>query len=207
MYQNVKNHLQQMLQAGVIRHSNSPWASNMVLVKKKKKDGSLRLCIDYRQLNKSTICDSYTMPRIDETLDSLAGAKYFTSLDVHSGYWQCPLAEEHKQMTAFNAGPLGFFEFNVLHFGQTNAPSTFQRMMERCLQDIHLKECLVYLDDIIIFSSTIEEHLVRLEHVFQRLRECGLKLKPKNVPSYWRRSSILVMWCLQKVSKQILKRL
>ena len=176
MFTEVKQHLQQMLQSGVIRHSKSPWCSNMVLVR--KKDGGLRLCIDYRQLNKRTIRDSYSLPRIEETLDSLSGAKYFSSLDLRSGYWQCQIAEEHKQRTAFSAGPLGFFEFNSMPFGLTNAPSTFQRLMERCLQDIHLQECLIYLDDVIIFSSTLEEHLERLEHVFSRLRECGLKLKP-----------------------------
>ena len=161
MYQEVKNHLQQMLQAGVIRHSKSPWASNMVLVR--KKCGGLRLCVDFRQLNGRTIRDSHALPRMEETFDCLAGAKYFTSLDLRSGYWQVELAEEHKCRTAFTAGPLGFYEFNVLPFGLCNAPSTFQRLMERCLQDIHLRECLVYLDDIIVFSSTIEEHIRRLE--------------------------------------------
>ena len=184
MFSEVKQHLQQMLQAGVIRHSNSPWCSNMVLVR--KKDGSLRLCIDYRELNKRTIRDSYSLPRIEETLDSLAGAQYFSSLDLRSGYWQCQIAEEHKPRTAFSAGPLGFFEFNSMPFGLTNAPSTFQRLMERCLQDLHLKECLIYLDDIVIFSSTLEEHLERLEHVFARLRECGLKLKPSKCSFFQR---------------------
>ena len=101
------------------------------------------------------------------------------------------LAEEHKGRTAFSAGSLGFFEFNVLPFGLTNAPSTFQRMMERCLHDIHLQECLVYLDDVIVFSNSIEEHMQRVENVFQRLQECGLKLKPNKCSFLMRKINYL----------------
>ena len=117
------------------------------------------------------------MPRIDDTLDALYGAKWFSSLDLKSGYWQIEVAEEDKPKTAFTT-PLGFFECNRMPFGLTNAPATFQRLMERCLGDLNLKQCLVYLDDIIIFSSTFEEHLTRLKAVLAKLREYNLKLQP-----------------------------
>ena len=172
----VKQHLKEMLACGAIRESNSPYSSNVVLVR--KPDGSLRFCIDFRKLNAKTIRDSYALPRIDETLDCLSGSKWFTKLDLRSGYWQVEMREQDKPKTAFTVGPLGFYECNRMPFGLTNAPATFQRLMERCLKDLHLKECLIYLDDIIIFSKTFDQHLVRLESVFLRLWQHGLKLKP-----------------------------
>ena len=176
MYEEVKQHLQEMLDAGVIRESSSPWSSNIVCAR--KKDGSLRLCIDYRKLNSKTVKDAYALPRIEDTLDSLAGSKIFSTLDLRSGYWQVEIAEEDKPKSAFSVDRLGFFESNRLAFGLTNSPATFQRLMEHCLQDISSKECCIYLDDIIVFSSTVEEHVHRLERVFKRLQNCGLKLKP-----------------------------
>jgi len=177
MYDEVHSHLQQLLSAGVIRQSHSPWASNVVLVR--KPDGKLRMCVDYRQLNNRTLKDSYALPRVEELLDCLGGMKYFSVLDMKSGYHQVELFEQHKQRTAFTVGPLGFYEYNRMPFGLCNAPATYQRLMEECLKGLHLKICLIYLDDLIIFSKTYEEHLERLELVFQRLRECGLKLSPK----------------------------
>ena len=174
-YDEVRKHLQDMLDCGAIRESHSPYASPIVLVR--KKDSSLRLCIDYRKINEKTIKDSYALPRIEETLDALHGAKWFSSLDLQSGYWQVEIEEADKQKTAFTT-PMGFYECNRLPFGLTNAPATFQRLMEKCMGDLHLKECLIYLDDIIVFSSTFEEHLERLERVLNRLIEYGLKLKP-----------------------------
>lgn len=176
LYDEVKQHLEAMVSAGVIRESHSPYASPIVIVR--KKDGSIRLCIDYRHLNSKTIKDAYPLPRIEETLDILNGAKYFSCLDLLSGYWQVEVAEEDKQKTAFTVGPLGFWESNRLPFGLVNAPATFQRLMEKCLAGIHLKDCLIYLDDIVVFSKTFSEHLERLEAVFQRLADHGLKLKP-----------------------------
>ena len=176
LYNEARQHISDMLDSGVIRPSKSPWASPIVLVR--KRDGGLRFCIDFRQLNKVTKKDAYCMPRIEETLDALHGAKYFSCLDLKSGYWQVEIDEEHKERTAFTAGPLGFFEFNSLPYGLCNSPATFQRLMERCLDDINLEKCLVYLDDIIIFSSTFDEHIERLEAVFERLHKHGLKLKP-----------------------------
>ena len=175
MYEEVRDNIQEMLHAGHIRPSNSPWSFPVVLVR--KKDNSLRFCVDYRILNSRTIRDAFPLPRIEETIDALSGARYFSSLDLRSGYWQVELKEEHKERTAFTAGPLGFYEFNSMPFGLTNAPTTFQKLMHRCLGDLH-DDCLVYLDDIVVFSSSISEHIEKLEKVFQRLQQYNLKLKP-----------------------------
>ena len=175
LYEEVRQHLKEMLEAKIIRPSKSPYSSPVVLVR--KRDGKLRFCVDYRTLNSKTIKDSHSLPRIDETLDALMGAKFFSSLDLKAGYWQVPVKEEDKPKTAFTVGPLGFYEFNSLPFGAVNAPACFQRLMMAAMGDLHLKECLLYLDDIIIFSSTFDEHLSRLDSVFQRLHEAKLKLK------------------------------
>lgn len=175
LYEEVRQHLKEMLDAGAIRPSKSPFSSNVVLVR--KKDGSLRFCIDFRKLNSRTIKDAYTLPRIDETIDTLIGAKYFSKLDLRSGYWQVEMSEKDKQKTAFTVGNLGFYECNRMAFGLTNAPATFQRLMERCMGELNLKECLIFLDDILIFSESFKDHIQRLEAVFSRLNQHGLKLK------------------------------
>ena len=175
-YEEVRKHLKEMLDIGAIRCSNSPWASPVVLVR--KKDGSLRFCIDLRKLNARTVKDAYNLPRIEDTLDSLNGACIFTSLDLKSGYWQVELDEESIPLTAFTVGPLGFYECVRMPFGLTNAPATFQRLMESCLGELHLEWCIIYLDDIIIFSKTPDDHIIRLEGVFEKLAKAGLKLKP-----------------------------
>ena len=176
MYDEVKTHLQEMLDLGGIRPSNSPWASAIVLVR--KKDGRLRFCIDLRKLNNRTVKDAYSLPRIESILDSLGGAQIFSTLDLKAGYWQVEMAEECKAYTAFTCGPLEFYECDTMPFGATNAPATFQRLMHDCLGELNVNWCIVYLDDIIIFSDTKEEHLKRLEAVFQKLCAAGLKLKP-----------------------------
>ena len=176
MYEEVRRHIQEMLDMGAIRESESPYSSNVVLAK--KKDGTLRFCIDLRRLNSKTIRDSYALPRIEETLNTLAGARWFSTLDLKSGYWQVEVAEEDKHKTAFTVGNIGFYECNRMAFGLTNAPATFQRLMERCLHDISRKECCIFLDDVAVFSDTFEEMLVRLSHVMQRLESFNLKLKP-----------------------------
>lgn len=172
----VREHLQEMLDMGAIRPSQSPYSSNVVIVR--KKDGSIRFCIDYRKLNSITQKDAYNIPKIDETLHLLAGSKYFSKLDLKSGYWQVELNESDKEKTAFQAGSLGFYECNRMPFGLCNAPATFQRLMEKCMGESNLKECLIYLDDVIIFSTDFEQHLQRLEAVFQQLKRHKLKLKP-----------------------------
>ena len=145
----------------------------------RKPNGELRFCIDLRRINQRSVADAYYLPRIDKTLDTLAGAKYFTSLDLKSGYWQVEMEEDAKQYTAFTVGPLGFYECNRMPFGLKNAPATFQRLMQRVLGDLHLNGCVVYIDDIVIYSKTEEEHEILLRKVFQKIREAGLKLSPK----------------------------
>ena len=166
--------VQQMLSSRIIRPSNSPWASPVVMVR--KKDGSLRFCVDFRQLNAATVKDAHPLPRIDDLLDALHGAKWFSTLDLKSGYWQVPIAEQDKEKTAFRTSSGQLFEFNQVPFGLCNAPATFSRLMDRVLAGLHWETCLFYLDDIIVFSSTWEEHLARLREVFERLRHAKLKL-------------------------------
>ena len=112
------------------------------------------------------------------TLDSLQGSQWFSSLNLKSGYWQVEMDEESKPLTAFTVGLLGFYECKRMPFGLTNAPATFQRLMETCLGDLNLHWCIIYLDDIVIFSKDLASHLERLEAVFWKLEEAGLKLKP-----------------------------
>ena len=144
MFTELQQHLKTMLDSGVIRKSHSPWASNIVLVK--KKDGKLRFCIDFRKLNDRTVKDSYAIPRMDDTLDLLHGKKWFSCLDLKSGYWQVEMEETSKACTAFTVGPLGLYECNRLPFGLTNSPATFQRLMETVLEGLNLQICLGYLD-------------------------------------------------------------
>ena len=176
MYEEVKAHIQEMLDVGAIRPSNSPWASAVVLVR--KKDGKLWFCIDPQKLNTRTIKDAYSLPRIDETLDCLNGVEWFSSLDLKLGYWQVEMKEDSKALTAFTVRPLGFYECKHMPFGLTNAPATFQQLMQNCLGNLHLHCCIIYLDDVIVFSKTPEEHVIRLRAVFEKLKQVGLKLKP-----------------------------
>uniref|UniRef100_A0A8C1X488 ribonuclease H n=1 Tax=Cyprinus carpio TaxID=7962 RepID=A0A8C1X488_CYPCA len=172
----VRKHLRELLDAGVIRESESPFSSPIVVVK--KKNGDIRLCIDYRKLNLQTVKDAYALPNLEESFSALIGSKWFSVLDLKSGYYQIEVNEADKPKTAF-VTPLGFWEFNRMPQGVTNAPSTFQRLMEKCMGDLHLEEVLVFLDDLIIFSNTLEEHESRLLRVLSRLQEYGLKLSPE----------------------------
>ena len=174
-FDEVCSHLQDMLKVGAIRKLVSPWASPVVLAC--KKDSSLRFCIDLRKLDSKTIKDTYSLPRIEESLDCLNDI-IFTSFDLKAGYWQVEMAENSIPYTAFTVGPLRFYKCVHMIFGLTNALATFQHLMESCLGDYHLKYCIIYLDDIIIFSKTLEEHISRLRVVFQKLDEAGLHLKP-----------------------------
>ena len=131
-----------------------------------------------RKLNNQTIKDAQSLPRIKGSLNCLDGAIIFTNLDLQSGYWQVEMTEASKPLTAFMVGPLGFYKCVQMPFGLTNAPATFQHLMETCLGKIHLKWCIIYLDDIIVFSKTPEEHIERFRGVFEKLAAAGLRLKP-----------------------------
>ena len=170
-----EKHLREQLEAGVIRPSNSPWSSPIVLVR--KKDGGVRWCVDYRRLNDVTVKDAYPLPRIDTCLDQLSSAKIFSTLDLQAGYWQLDLEESSKAKTAF-ISKYGLYEYNTLPFGLCGAPSTFQRCMEIILRPLQWESILIYLDDIIILGSNFDEHLSRLKEVLSRISDAGLKLKP-----------------------------
>ena len=169
----IKEEIERMLENGIIRESTSSWASPIVVVK--KKNNKLRFCVDYRKVNACTEQDKYPLPLIADIFDSLEGSKYFSSLDLASGYWQMEVAEEDKKKTAF-ISKHGLYEFNRMPFGLTNAPASFQRLMNKVLKNENGKFVVVYLDDINIYSKSFEEHLEHLEIVFSRLRQAGLKL-------------------------------
>ena len=177
--QEVARQLQTMQEAGIIQPSNSPWASPVVLVQ--KKDGQYRFCVDYRELNAVTKPDTFPLPRIDDLLDQLGNAKFFSTLDLASGFWQVQVHPNSRAKTAF-VTPHGLHEFRVMPFGLTNAPAVFQRLMQKVLMDLNPKDgadfVSVYIDDILVYSRTLEEHLDHLKIVMDRLIQAGLKLKP-----------------------------
>ena len=152
------------------------WCNAVVLVRKKGR--SLCFCIDFRRLNALTVKDSHPLPHICETLESLAGAAHYSTFDLNSGFWQVPMDEESKQYTAFTLSSMGLYECKSMPFGLCNTPPTFQRLMQNCLGGLNLTYCLIYLDDMIVFSEMPEEHLQRMRVVFDHLQEHGLKLKP-----------------------------
>ena len=146
----------------------------------------MRFCIDLRKLNNQTVKDAYLLPQIDKILDSLQGSQWFSSLDLKSEYWQVKMDEESKPLTAFTVGLLGFYECKRMPFGLTNAPVTFQRLMEACLGDLNLHWCIIYLDDIVMFSKDLASHIKRLKAVFWKLEKAGLKLKPSKCELFQR---------------------
>ena len=172
----INRQIEEMLEHGIIRPSKSPWAAPVVLVK--KKSGEMRFCINYRQLNNVTKKDSYPLPRIDDILDKMSGKTLFTTLDLASGYFQIIMDDAAKELTAFIVEN-NLYEFNRMPFGLTNAPSTFQRLMNYVLRTVLGHFALVYLDDIIIYSKTLEDHFNHIETIFRLLHEAGLKLKFK----------------------------
>ena len=170
----VKEEVTRMLRDGVIEPSASEWASPIVLAE--KKDGSLRFCVDYRKLNAVTVRDSYPIPRMDECIDSLGDATVFTTLDANSGYWQIPIAEEDRDKTTFVCHS-GLFRFLRMPFGLKNAPATFQRAIDIILSRVKWEFALVYLDDVIIYSKTVTEHIIHVRQVLGMLRAAGVSLK------------------------------
>ena len=165
--------LQDMLEAGAICPSQSPWCNAVVLVR--KKDSTLRFCVDFRCLDVQMKKDSYPLPHIQEVLESMAGLVHFSSMDFKSDFWQIKMAPESQQYTAFTVGNLRFYEFTRMPFELCNAPATFQHLMQNTLGELNLTYCVIYLDDVIVFGRTKEEHL---RIVFERFREFNLKLKP-----------------------------
>ena len=170
----VEVEIQKMLDRGIIEPSHGPWASPIVLVK--KKTGEWRFCIDYRKLNDITKKDAYPLPRIDDTLDLLSGAQYFATIDLASGYWQVSMDPADKEKTAVCTHQ-GLYQFTRMPFGLSNAPSTFERLMDVVLRGLVGVKCLVYLDDVIVFGSTLKECCNQLEEVLLRLENAGLKVK------------------------------
>ena len=164
-----------MLEKGIIQESVSPWSSPVVLVK--KKNGQFRFCVDFRAVNQVTRKDSFPMPLVSDTLDAFSGTQYFTTLDMKSGYWQIELHPSARERTAF-VTQNGVYEFLVMPFGLTNSGASFQRLMGHILRELEYRFALIYIDDVIIFSKSIEDHLVHLEEVFRRLREANVKLNP-----------------------------
>ena len=156
----VKEHLDDMLDMGAIKPSKSAWSNAVVLVC--KKDGGLRFCIDFWKLNTQTRKDTFLLPRIHDTIDALSGSKYYTTVDLLSGFWQTPMEESLKQYTTFTLGTLGFFQCECMPFGLCKALATFQQLMTNCLGELNYSACLIYLDDVVIYSSTQEEHIKRL---------------------------------------------
>lgn len=170
----VSNMIQDMLDSKIIKESSSPFASPIIMVQ--KKTGDKRLCVDYRALNRKTKKDHYPMPRVDDQLDLLAGNTMFTSLDLASGYYQIPISEESRPKTAF-VTPDGQFEFNRMPFGLVNAPSVFQRTINKILNEAKIKYAIVYMDDVLIPSKDFQEGMPRLEEVLILLTRGGLTLK------------------------------
>ena len=165
--------IMKMLDRGVLEPSNSPWSSPVVLVT--KKDGSIRFCVDYRVLNSLTVKDAYPIPRVDECLDALSGSKWYSSMDLNSGFWQVGHKKEDQEKTAF-ATSLGLFQFTVMPFGLANAPSTFKRLVENIFSSLNWVELLLYMDDIISPCQSIDQGIQRLRRIFNRLRDSHLKL-------------------------------
>jgi hypothetical protein len=170
----IKKQVTAMLEQGIVEHSTSPYGAPVLLVK--KPDGSWRFCVDYRALNQITIKNSHPLPRIDDLLDTIQGAKYFSSMDLLQGFYQLPILQSDKEKTAFKT-PFGLYQFRVVSMGLSNAPSVFQRVMNYIFKDYIGKFVAIYLDDILIYSKTQEEHLEHLKLVLAKVQEYGLSLK------------------------------
>ncbi|GET54545.1 retroviral-like aspartic protease 1 [Rhizophagus irregularis DAOM 181602=DAOM 197198] len=172
----IKREIDKMLKEEIIQESCSPWSSPVVIVN--KKTGDKRFCIDFRKINQMTITDAYPLPRIDDLLEKFRVAKWFTTIDLASGYWQIEMKEEDKEKTAFICNQ-GLYEFNVMPFGLKNAPAIFQRTMNKIFKEYLDKFMNVYIDDIIIYSKNWNEHLQHIKIVLEELRKANMMLKLK----------------------------
>jgi len=178
--------VEKMARNGIIEPASSPWASNVVLVK--KKDRTLRFCVDYRQLNAITVNDSYPLPLIDNCLNALAGATWFSTIDLRAGYHNIPIADRDKSAFVTRRG---CFRYTAMPFGMTTSTSVFQRLMDCVLAGLTYTTCLVYLDDVIVFARTFDEQLTRLDEVFGRIARANLKLKPSKCSFFKREVEFL----------------
>ena len=172
----VDKEIETLLRKGIIRKSESPWNSPIVVVKKPNND--LRICLNYRKLNAMTNRPTYHIPDSQQIFDSLAGARFFSTLDLSNAYYQCEIKEEHKKFTAFNSRR-GRFEFNRMPFGLCGAPFTFQKLMSEVLKDEMWRSTASYLDDVLIFSNSLNEHIKDVNNVLDKIEKAGLKLSPK----------------------------
>jgi hypothetical protein len=170
----LKVQLEELLAKGYIKPSKSPYGAPVLFVH--KKDGTLRMCVDYRSLNKATVKNRYPLPRIDDLFDCLSGAKVFSKIDLRSGYYQIRIAEGDKEKTVC-CTRYGSYEFLVMPFGLTNAPATFCTLMNDIFREWLDDFVVIYIDDILIYSGSLEEHAEHLCKVFQRLRENKLYTK------------------------------
>ena len=152
-----------------------------------KKDGSWRMCVDYRKMNEKTIKDAYPLTRIDENLDTLDGADWYTSLDLDMAYHQVPITDEDNEKTSFATPRGGLYQLMIMPYGLCNAASTFERLIEKALRGLQWRVAVLYLDDIVVFGKTWEQHFDNLAQVLERLAEAGLKLNLRNVTSYKRK--------------------
>ncbi|UYV80763.1 hypothetical protein LAZ67_19001657 [Cordylochernes scorpioides] len=188
----IQDEVNKMIENHIVKPSESLWSYPVILVR--KKDGTWRFCVEYRRLNKITKKDAYPLPRIDDALDSLAGSSNFSTMDLRSGYWQIEVDEKDREKTAFIT-PDGLYEFRVMPFGLCNAPATFERMIDSVLGSLKWNMCLCYLDDIVVYAPTFEEHLRRLQLVLRCIQKAGLSLNHKK----WQKdpSGRLARWALK----------
>lgn len=172
----VEEQIKEGLDRGIMSPSQSPWAAPLVLVR--KKNGSHRICADYRALNSKTVKDSYPIPNIDQAFNLLAGSKYFGLADFSSGYWQVELSERAKKYASFVTRS-GVYTFNVMPFGLCNSPLTWQRLMDRILTGMQWEKVLIYVDDLILFSKDTNEMFDKMREVLDRFKAANLKLRPE----------------------------